>query len=144
MEELITQKRKLWARGNYHKFDPSPERIEDRRAIWLALHSNKQEIERIDDVIQHFRSKYEGKPWYGMSKVARRNLYIERRGRCCWCNNPLKMTEFTIEHIKPRSEGGTDEFENLNIACAKCNQDRGTNFLDKFGNFNEEFTKLNE
>lgn len=31
----------------------------------------------------------------------------------------------TIEHIIPKCDGGSDNIENLNIACFKCNQWRG-------------------
>lgn len=36
------------------------------------------------------------------------------------------MTDMaTIEHMTPRSAGGSDTLDNLVMACAKCNQDRG-------------------
>lgn len=31
----------------------------------------------------------------------------------------------TLDHIKPRSKGGTDDIENLRVICQKCNNQRG-------------------
>jgi 5-methylcytosine-specific restriction endonuclease McrA len=54
---------------------------------------------------------------------------LEKYGRkCAYCeaeNVPLE-----IEHIIPKSKGGTDRADNLTIACVKCNQEK-TNMLPK-------------
>ncbi len=44
---------------------------------------------------------------------------------CFYCNRGLAKHKQTIEHILPRSLGGTDSSKNLTIACLKCNNDRG-------------------
>lgn len=31
----------------------------------------------------------------------------------------------TLEHIVPKNHGGTDALENLAIACARCNAEKG-------------------
>lgn len=53
-------------------------------------------------------------------------------GRCIHCNAHLvvrldgePVSRATIEHIKPRSHGGTDELSNLALACAGCNSEKG-------------------
>lgn len=47
-------------------------------------------------------------------------------GRCEYCqmSSTLQGGEFHIEHIVPRSRGGTDSFENLGLACPSCNLSR--------------------
>ncbi len=53
-----------------------------------------------------------------------RNLIIGRAGNLCeYCKCPADFaTEpFSIEHIWPRSKGGSDESENLAFACIGCN-----------------------
>jgi 5-methylcytosine-specific restriction endonuclease McrA len=54
------------------------------------------------------------------------------RGKCIHCRRWLTLSaagepisEATIEHILPRNHGGTDELENLAIACARCNHEKG-------------------
>jgi 5-methylcytosine-specific restriction endonuclease McrA len=53
-------------------------------------------------------------------------------GRCIHCNARLVIDSdgetgalATIEHIVPRSQGGTDAPENLAMACARCNHEKG-------------------
>src|SRR5436309_15778446 len=55
----------------------------------------------------------------------------ERAGnRCEYCqlrqeDSPLAALH--IEHILPRSHGGTDDLDNLALACIDCNLHKGTN-----------------
>ena len=61
--------------------------------------------------------------------------YAGRRawaGKCIHCNRQLivgadgaPLARATIEHIVPRSHGGTDALENLALACAACNHEKG-------------------
>lgn len=53
-------------------------------------------------------------------------------GRCIHCQTrvtvPLSWDEAslaTLEHIVPRHHGGSDEPENLTVACRRCNQGKG-------------------
>ncbi len=51
--------------------------------------------------------------------------------RCAYCgksNVPLE-----IEHIVPRSRGGSDRVSNLTIACHECNQAKGNQTAEEFG-----------
>ena len=43
---------------------------------------------------------------------------------CFWCKVELTFKQATVEHVIPRSEGGTNDVENLAIACGCCNQGR--------------------
>jgi 5-methylcytosine-specific restriction endonuclease McrA len=53
-------------------------------------------------------------------------------GKCIFCNSRLVVgvegglsREVTLEHIKPRHHGGTDDVENLALACRCCNNEKG-------------------
>lgn len=65
----------------------------------------------------------------------RRELYAAADGRCCWCGAETWLPErgddgrgpklmATVEHIIPRSAGGTSDRANLSLACAGCNNSR--------------------
>jgi hypothetical protein len=45
-------------------------------------------------------------------------------GRCEYCHSPewICAARFTLEHILPRSLGGTHAFHNLALACRRCNE----------------------
>jgi 5-methylcytosine-specific restriction endonuclease McrA len=47
-----------------------------------------------------------------------------RAGGCCeYCRSQARFSPdpFSLEHITPRSKGGTDEDDNLALACQGCN-----------------------
>lgn len=43
---------------------------------------------------------------------------------CYWCKTHIFGQLITIDHLKPRSEGGTDDDDNLVPACERCNCSR--------------------
>jgi len=57
---------------------------------------------------------------------------LEKWGRrCAYCgkeNVPLE-----IEHIIPKSRGGTNRISNLTLACHECNQKKGNLTAEEFG-----------
>jgi hypothetical protein len=65
-----------------------------------------------------------------INDVLRQRVRRRADGLCEYCHSPEKIstTRFTIDHRLPRSLGGGDEFENLALACSRCNQ-RRYNFL---------------
>ena len=50
--------------------------------------------------------------------------------RCEYCHYPefLSTSPLTIDHIMPQSLGGSDEVDNLALACRRCNE-RHYNFI---------------
>lgn len=53
---------------------------------------------------------------------------IRRRANylCEYCHSPerISATRFTLDHIIPRSVGGSNETDNLALACRRCNERR--------------------
>lgn len=44
---------------------------------------------------------------------------------CCYCNEVFLVENLTVEHIVPLSWGGSNDINNIDLACAPCNQQRG-------------------
>lgn len=62
----------------------------------------------------------------GQTKKAKRAALVRRyEYACVYCNTPVNEDTCTIDHIIPRKDGGTYNYENLVPACYKCNQRRG-------------------
>ena len=60
-----------------------------------------------------------------LRKVRRRTrLWTEQGGFCWWCKKPVPLYAATMDHLIPRSKGGTDSLQNNVMACYPCNQDR--------------------
>lgn len=45
-------------------------------------------------------------------------------GNCCFCGRELRHGEHEIEHIIPKSSDGSNDPENLQIACGICNREK--------------------
>ena len=58
------------------------------------------------------------------SRARKRKAILERDGPYCWwCEFPFtKDDPSTIEHIVPRSKGGTHDLENLANVHRRCNR----------------------
>jgi len=44
-----------------------------------------------------------------------------QRPVCAYCRRNLRRRTATVDHLVPRSAGGTDDDSNLVLACATCN-----------------------
>lgn len=71
---------------------------------------------------------------YKRRKIIR--LYEQQEGLCFYCKSPMALEPrpadgkvasnlATIEHLTPRSRGGTLRDSNTVAACYQCNNDRG-------------------
>lgn len=60
-----------------------------------------------------------------------REYLLEKWGReCTYCNK--KDVPLQIEHIHPKSKGGSNRISNLCLACEKCNQKKGNKPVEEF------------
>jgi 5-methylcytosine-specific restriction endonuclease McrA len=50
---------------------------------------------------------------------------------CAYCG--ARDTPLQVEHIVPQVRGGSDRIDNLTLACAPCNQRKGTKTAGEFG-----------
>ncbi|MFM6853578.1 MAG: HNH endonuclease [Sphingopyxis sp.] len=46
-------------------------------------------------------------------------------GNCFYCKKPVAHADMTIDHIEPKSRGGTSSIQNLVVACKPCNSAKG-------------------
>jgi 5-methylcytosine-specific restriction endonuclease McrA len=60
-----------------------------------------------------------------------REYLLEKWNRkCVYCS--VENVPFEIEHIRPKSKGGSDRVSNLTIACHTCNQSKGNQDIRDF------------
>jgi len=60
-----------------------------------------------------------------------REFLLEKWNRtCAYCG--VKDTRLEIEHIQPRSKGGSNRVSNLCLACVPCNQKKGNHNIKDF------------
>ena len=81
--------------------------------------------------------------------AVRRKLYQDAAGRCCYCSlttwleqppadNPDPGLRATIEHVLPRNRGGTSCWQNLALACQRCNTTQAGHRYLPYAGMNQE------
>lgn len=53
---------------------------------------------------------------------SRRNIYKRDHHTCQYCGIQPGTEELTIDHVQPRSRGGTSTWDNCVLACVECNK----------------------
>ena len=62
-------------------------------------------------------------------RFSRRNIF-ERDDNCCqYCGRKFERSELTLDHVVPRSRGGSSTWNNIVLACIRCNLRKGDRLL---------------
>ncbi len=56
---------------------------------------------------------------------SRRSIFERDENTCQYCGKRLPQSDLTIDHVVPRSRGGTESWKNLVVACVDCNVEKG-------------------
>lgn len=99
-----------------------------RRAIVLLLKEKAQVLSNrvirllsyvsipVSRIISH-------KPSKGM-------IYKRDDNKCQYCGSTRHLT---IDHVIPKSKGGSEDWDNLVVACSSCNTKKGDKLLEQTG-----------
>lgn len=60
--------------------------------------------------------------------VTLKDLHKHYKGICQICLRPKRISEFSKDHVLPRSKGGSDHDFNLVLACKSCNSRKGSEY----------------
>ncbi len=58
-------------------------------------------------------------------KLNRRNIFARDHNRCQYCGGHFPTSELSLDHVKPRSQGGGASWTNLVCCCVACNSRKG-------------------
>src|SRR5262245_31244940 len=61
--------------------------------------------------------------------LSRKNILLRDRNTCQYCGMVLSSGELTLDHVVPRSRGGSSTWENLVACCHPCNRKKGNHLL---------------
>lgn len=72
--------------------------------------------------------------WRKTLKYSRSNIYLrddftcqlQITGRCKDAHGKVKFTELTLDHVVPRSSGGSTSWTNVCTSCKECNSQKGS------------------
>ena len=59
------------------------------------------------------------------SRATRRNVCLRDDNICQYCETRHPYSELTIDHVIPKSQGGSNDLTNLVACCKRCNQKKG-------------------
>ena len=62
-------------------------------------------------------------------KISRRALFARDGWKCVYCGT--ESNRLTLDHVVPRSRGGTSVWENVVTSCAPCNHRKGDRLLEE-------------
>jgi len=58
-------------------------------------------------------------------RFSRFNIYARDGNRCQYCGRQFPRAELNLDHVVPRSRGGTSVWENVVCSCHRCNRLKG-------------------
>jgi len=66
-------------------------------------------------------------------RFSRLNIFLRDKNTCQYCGDQLPRRELNIDHVLPRSRGGTSTWENVVCSCLDCNRRKGGRTPDEAG-----------
>lgn len=66
-------------------------------------------------------------------KLNRRNIFARDHNTCQYCGKHFPSSELSLDHIRPRSQGGGSSWENLVCCCVRCNSRKAGRTPDQAG-----------
>ena len=72
------------------------------------------------------------KKLYNAAPLSKKNIYARDNGRCQYCGVDMMIKACTIDHVIPRSRGGTHGWCNVVLACSICNHKKGDKLISEF------------
>lgn len=58
-------------------------------------------------------------------RLNRRNIFARDSNHCQYCGLRFPVSELSLDHVIPRSQGGKTTWENIVCCCLKCNIKKG-------------------
>ncbi|MDI6753013.1 MAG: HNH endonuclease [Thermodesulfobacteriota bacterium] len=58
-------------------------------------------------------------------RFSRHNIFSRDKNTCQYCGKKFSHSELNLDHITPRSQGGTSRWENVVCSCHQCNRKKG-------------------
>ena len=112
--------------------------VSGRRALLLMLNGKAEVLHESDEVFHAEKISfvapsvvrlrhYVKVPYHAGKTVSRRAVFLRDGGRCQYCDK----TAESLDHVIPRSRGGSHTWENVVAACRSCNNRKRDRLLEE-------------
>lgn len=65
--------------------------------------------------------------------LSRKNILLRDHNTCQYCGRVFNPSDLTLDHVIPKSRGGSSNWDNLVACCKKCNNKKGSHMPDEAG-----------
>jgi len=114
--------------------------VSSRRAIVLVLAEKAVTVDSAADVVHAARlslavpvvvrlTRYVRVPYPAQVPLSRRAVFTRDGSTCVYCGSSAT----SIDHVVPRSRGGTHTWDNVVAACRRCNHTKADRSLAELG-----------
>lgn len=114
--------------------------VSGRRALVLLLTDKAVRVVGSDEVVRSERAevvvpvvvrltRYVRVPFRGGVPLTRRAVFARDGGACAYCGAPAT----SLDHVVPRSRGGSHSWDNVVAACGRCNHTKADRNVTELG-----------
>ena len=97
-------------------------RTEEEQGTMLHSHRLNLQMPSVIRLLEYRRIPHQSRA------LSRKNILLRDRNTCQYCATVLPSGELTLDHVIPRSRGGSSTWENLVACCHGCNRRKGNQF----------------
>jgi 5-methylcytosine-specific restriction endonuclease McrA len=94
-------------------------RVEEPSAHILHSPTVEMQAPSVIRLLEYIHIPYERK------SLSRKNILLRDHNTCQYCGRVASPHDLTLDHVVPRSRGGSSGWENLVACCRPCNNRKG-------------------
>lgn len=117
-----------WKRAISAVLSGRAEIIEKHESLWIGTSSGPMECPTKVRFVTGFIAAKISRD-LSLKRPTKKALWHRDHGKCQYCQKNVTVSNATIDHVIPKSRGGQHTWENLVIACTKCNGKKGSRLL---------------
>ena len=68
-----------------------------------------------------------------LARFSRKNVWVRDEGKCQYCGIHVSPDNYTLDHVVPKTRGGTTHWGNVVACCYSCNQKKGDKSVQQAG-----------
>lgn len=96
------------------------------------LTEEKTETVQVKPSKRQKKRRRRGRNSFKRALCLRKRLWREAKGRCVYCGDLLRLENVTVDHLLPKTFGGTRNIGNSVASCVDCNGTRSDMLLDRW------------